>query len=175
MPKLPRYNLVPALVLLALLAAGPHAGAATLPRLEADSLGGTHVVLPADAAGKPLVLLLSFTPESQNDVKAWSRAMLADRDASAANVYVVAVADRTSFVSRKHIRGIVEGAAVGTKQQMNDNVLITFSGDGWKTLTPPGDKQTAGVVVCDPNGNVTFAQRVRYSDEALAAVNRALK
>jgi hypothetical protein len=173
---LPRSNVVViALALLALLSTGLSARAATLPRLEADSLGGTHVVLPEGAAGKPLVLLLAFTPESQGDVKAWSRAMIGDRDAGAATVYVVAVADRTSFVSRKHIRGIVEGSAVGTAEQMNQNVLITFSGDGWKSLTPPGDKQTAGVVVCDANGNVTFAQRVRYSDEALAAVNRALK
>jgi len=51
-------------VALAYAGAAP-ASAAGLPRLEADALGGNHVVLPTDAAGKPLVLLLAFTPESK--------------------------------------------------------------------------------------------------------------
>jgi hypothetical protein len=148
--------------------------AATLPRLEADSLGSTHVVLPTDAAGRSLVLLLAFTPESQADVTAWSRAMLADRNAAPAAVYVVAVADHTAFTSRRHIRSLVTSSAVGTRRQMDDNVLITFTGDGWRGLTPPGDKRTAGVVVCTPSGDVVFAKRILFNDAALAQVDHAL-
>src|ERR1700684_3365380 len=54
------------------------AAAAGLARLEADALGGNPVVLPDDAAGKPLVLLLAYTPESEPDLKAWSRRLLSD-------------------------------------------------------------------------------------------------
>src|ERR1700728_2649666 len=122
--------------------------AATLPRLEADALGGSHVVLPTAAAGKPLVLLLAFTPEAEGDLKLWSRKLLADRLAGSAVVYVVIVAAKTAFVARRHVRQLVEGAAVGSKEQINDDVLVTFNGSGWLTLVPPGDKKTAGVVVC---------------------------
>jgi hypothetical protein len=149
------------------------AGAANLPRLEADSLGGTHVVLPTDAAGKPLILLLAYTPESQGDLKLWSRRLLADRVARAAVVYVVVVAAKTAFVSRRHIRQMVEGAAVGTKDQINSNVLVTFDGTGWLTLVPPGDKKTAGVVVCDPNGTIVYAKREPFTSANLAAVEKA--
>jgi hypothetical protein len=149
------------------------ASAATLPRLEADALGGNHVVLPTDAAGKPLVLLLAFTPESENDLKSWSRKLLSDRVVQDAAVYVVVVADRTAFVSRRHVRKMVEGAAVGTKEQLNDNVLITFNGTGWLTLVPPGDKHAAGVVVCDANGAIVYAKRERFNPENLADVERA--
>jgi hypothetical protein len=149
--------------------------AANLPRLEADALGGNHVVLPADAAGKPLVLLLAFTPESESDLKSWSRNLLNDRVARDAAVYVVVIADRTAFVSRRHVRKMVEGAAVGSKQQMNDNVLITFNGAGWLTLVPPGDKNSAGVVVCDAKGAVVYAKRVRFTAASLADVERVAK
>jgi hypothetical protein len=149
--------------------------AATLPRLEADALGGHHVVLPTDAAGKPLVLLLVFTPEAQGDLKRWSRKLLEDHVAREAAVYVVVVAERTVFVSRRHIKKMVEGAAVGTQEQLNDNVLITFNGDGWLTLVPPGDKKVAGVVVCDPSGAVVYAKRVGFSAATLADVERAAK
>jgi hypothetical protein len=151
------------------------AGAASLPRLEADSLGGTHVVLPTDAAGKPLILLLAYTPESQGELKLWSRQLLADRVVRGAAVYVVVVAAKTAFVSRKHIRQMVEGAAVGTKDQINSNVLITFNGTGWLTLVPPADKKTAGVVVCDASGNVVYAKRVPFTTASLADVEKAAR
>jgi hypothetical protein len=160
-------------VALAFLSAATPATAANLPRLEADSLGGTHVVLPAAAAGKPLVLLLAYTPESQGDLKLWSRQLLADRVARAAVVYVVVVAVKTAFVSRRHIRQLVEGAAVGTKDQINSNVLVTFDGTGWLTLVPPGDKKTAGVVVSDANGAIVYAKRVPFSAANLADVEKA--
>ena len=151
------------------------ASAANLPRLEADALGGNHVVLPTDAAGKPLVLLLAFTPESEADLKAWSRRLLSDHLGNDAAVYVVVVAAKTAFISRRHIRQLVEGAAVGTKDQIGTNVLVTFDGSGWLTLVPPGDKKTAGVVVCDGSGAIVYAQRVPFTAANLAVVEKAAK
>lgn len=150
------------------------AAAGTLPRLEADSLGGTHVVLPTDAAGKPLVLLLAFTKEAQPDLKLWSKRFLTDRLGDRAAVYVVVVADKVAF-GRKHVRQIVEGAAVGTQRQINDSVLITFNGDGWRQLTPPGDKKTAGIVVCDAGGSILIAKRESFDDANVAEVEKAAK
>jgi hypothetical protein len=163
------------LALALMWSAGLPAAAATLPRLEADALGGKHVVLPADAGGKPLVLLLAYTPESENDLKSWSRKLLNDRVATNAAVYVVVVVDRAAFASRRHVRKLVEDSAVGSKEQLNDNVLITFNGAGWLTLVPPGDKNTAGVVVCDASGGIVYAKRARFTPANLADVERAAK
>ena len=171
----PCHKIALTLALAFALAAAVPADAANLPRLEADSLGGTHVVLPTDAAGKPLVLLLAYTPESQGELKLWSRQLLADRVARGAVVYVVVVAAKTAFVSRKHIRQMVEGAAVGSKDQINSNVLVTFDGTGWLTLVPPGDKKTAGVVVCDGNGAIAYARREPFTPANLADVEKAAK
>jgi hypothetical protein len=147
--------------------------AATLPDLEADSLGGTHVVLPRDAAGKRLVLLLAFTKESEGDVKLWSRKLLDNRIAGKDAVYVVVVADKTIFFGHSKVRKTVEQSTVGTKEQLNNNVLITFDGTGWRDLVPPGDKKTAGVVVCDANGSIVYAKREPFNDANLADVERA--
>ncbi len=174
-PFLRRSGPVVAFALALTLTAALPASAATLPRLEADALGGNHVVLPTDAAGKPLILLLAYTPESQGELKLWSRQLLADHVVRGAAVYVVVVAAKTAFVSRRHIRSMVEGAAVGSKEQINDNVLVTFDGTGWLTLVPPGDKKTAGVLVCDANGVIVYAKRVPYSAGVLADVEKAAK
>jgi hypothetical protein len=153
----------------------PPADATTLPRLEADSLSGTHVVLPTDAAGKPLILLLAFTPESQDDVTAWSRKLLADHVQDHAAVYVVAVADRTAHFMRKRIQKIVSGSAVGSKDQQRSNVLITFDGTGWRDLVPPGDKKAAGIVVCDASGAIVYAKRDPLTAANAADVEQAAK
>ena len=152
---------------------GTPSSAATLPQLEADSLGGTHVVLPRDAAGKPLVLLLAFTKESQDQLKEWTRKLLENHAISGATVYVVVVADKIVFFAKKGIRKSVEEATVGSKEQRDNNVLITFSGAGWRDLVPPGDKATVGVVVCDPNGNIVYAKREPYNDANVAEVEKA--
>lgn len=149
------------------------AAAATLPRLEADALGGSHVVLPTDAAGKPLVLLIAYTTQAEGDLKLWSRRLLQDKVARGAAVYVVVVVDKQAFASRGHVRKLVEGAAVGTPEQINDNVLITFTGAGWLTLVPPGNKSTAGVVVCNAGGTIVYAKRVGFTAANLADVERA--
>lgn len=163
------------LVAVALLITTHASAAATLPRLEADSLDGTHVVLPTDAAGKPLILLLAFTPESQDEVTAWSKKLLADHAGDTAALYVVAVADRTAHFMRKRVEKIVAGSAVGSEDQKRSRVLITFDGTGWRDLVPPADKKTAGVVVCDASGSIVYAKREPLTAANLAAVEQAAK
>jgi hypothetical protein len=173
--RLPFRKIAFALTLALACSGGIAASAASLPRLEADALGGNHVVLPTDAAGKPLVLLLAFTPESEGDLKLWSRKLLNDNVVQGAVVYVVVVAAKTAFVSRGHVRKMVEGAAVGSKDQINNDVLVTFNGDGWLTLVPPGDKHSAGVVVCDKNGDIVYAKRLPFNNANLSDVEKAAK
>ena len=100
---------------------------------------------------------------------------MTDHLAHDAVVYVVVVAAKTAFISRRHIRQLVEGAAVGTKDQIDTNVLVTFDGTGWLTLVPPGDKKTAGVVVTDSSGTIVYAQRVPFTAGNLADVEKAIK
>jgi hypothetical protein len=173
--RLPFRKIAFALTLALACSGGMDASAASLPRLEADALGGNHVVLPTDAAGKHLVLLLAFTPESEGDLRLWSRKLLNDNVVRGAAVYVVVVAAKTAFVSRGHVRKMVEGAAVGSKDQINNDVLVTFNGDGWLTLVPPGDKHSAGVVVCDKNGAIVYAKRLPFSEANLSDVEKAAK
>jgi hypothetical protein len=163
------------LALAVALAALPVAAAAApFPRLESDALGGTHVVLPDDAAGKPFVLVLAYTPESQSDVTAWARALLHDTAAHDASLYIVVVADRSAFVSRKRVRSIAQGAAVGSPEQVETHVLVTFTGEGWHDLMGPGDKHAAGIVVCDAHGSIVFSGRDAFTPAHHADVVRAL-
>jgi hypothetical protein len=120
-------------------------------------------------------VLLAFTPESQDDVTARSRKLLADHAEDHATMYVVAIADRTAHFMRKRIEKIVAGSAVGSEDQKRSNVLITFDGTGWRDLIPPGDKKTAGIVLCDGSGAIVYAKRGLITAANAADVERAAK
>jgi hypothetical protein len=157
------------------ISAARPAAAETLTRLEADSLGGTHVVLPTDALGQPLVLLIAFGKRPQTDVQAWSRKLLADHLADRAHVYVVVVVDNGAIVGRRHIFKIVREAAVGTEEQMQSSVLVTFDGKPWKAVVPGGDPRAAGVVVCDAKGEVVYAKRALFGSGNVSDVEAAAR
>jgi hypothetical protein len=146
------------------------ASAETLPRLEADSIGGQHVVLPTDALGQPLVVLVAFGKKSENDVKSWARKLLQDHINDVAHVYVVVVVDGPGSMMQRHVRKIAEDSAVGTQQEIDSNVLITFDAKPWRQLVAPGSATDAGVLVCDAKGDIVFNRRVGFTDTIASQV-----
>lgn len=151
------------------------ARADTLPRLEADSIGGQHVVLPTDASGEPLVLLVAFGKKSEGDVKSWSRRLLAGHVDQKAHVYVVVVVDGTGSMMRRHVRKIVQDAAVGPEAEIESNVLITFDGKPWSAVVPAGSSTATGVVVCNANGDIIYDKRVTFTDRDATDVESAVR
>jgi hypothetical protein len=149
------------------------AQASALPRLEADSLGGKHVVLPADADGKPIVLVLGFARESEDALSAWARKFVAALG-SRAQIYVVIVADSAPFFAKGKVRKKITTSALATQAQLQNNILVTFRGAGWKDLVPGGPGKDAGIVVTDASANVIFAKREPYSDTAFSEAAKAV-
>ncbi|HTJ25314.1 MAG TPA: hypothetical protein VMA36_04025 [Candidatus Limnocylindria bacterium] len=149
------------------------ASASTLPRLEADSLGGKHVVLPDDAGGKPIVLVLGFARESENALNTWAHKLLTAVGARA-QIYVVIVADSGPFFTKRKVKKKIAGSALATQAQLENNILVTFRGEGWRDIAPPGPGKDAGIVVADASGQIVFAKREPYSDAALADAAKAV-
>ena len=149
------------------------AQASVLPRLEADSLGGKHVVLPDDADGKPIVLVLGFARESEDALSVWARKLVAALG-SRAQIYVVIVADSAPFFAKGKVRKKITTSALATQAQLQNNILVTFRGAGWKDLVPRGPGKDAGIVVTDASGNVIFARREPYSDTAFSEAAKAV-
>jgi len=149
------------------------ASASTLPRLEADSLAGKHVVLPDDAGGKPIVLVVGFARESEEALNTWAHKLLTAVGARA-QIYVVIVADSAPFFAKRKVKKKIAGSALATQAQLENNILVTFRGEGWRDIVPPGPGKDAGIVVADASGKVVFAKREPYSDEALANAAKAV-
>ena len=143
---------------LGLLIAGSPATAATLPKLEATSLGGTHVVLPAAVDGKAFVLVVGYTRESQASLEAWSHALtkaLPETPLYATAVVVGAPGFVHGFISRA-----IRKAALPKYPQHDGHVLLTFDGTGWTQIAPAGKGEDAAVFVIGPDATVATAIRI---------------
>ena len=116
------------------------AQASTLPRLEADSLGGKHVVLPGDADGKPIVLVLGFARESEDALGVWARKLLA-AVGSRAQIYVVIVADSAPFFAKGKVKKKIASSGLATQAQLQNNILVTFRGAGWGDTRSEGPRE----------------------------------
>ncbi len=149
------------------------AQASAIPRLEADSLGGKHVVLPDDADGKPIVLVLGFARESEDALGIWARKLMA-AVGSRAQIYVVIVADSAPFFAKGKVKKKIASSGLATQAQLQNNILVTFRGAGWRDLVPKGAGKDAGIVVTDASGNVVLAKREPYSDTALREAAKAV-
>jgi hypothetical protein len=149
------------------------ARASTIPRLEADSLGGKHVVLPDDADGKPIVLVLGFARESEDELGTWAHKLMATIG-SRAQIYVVIVADSAPFFAKGKVKKKIASSGLATQAQLQNNILVTFRGAGWRDLVPKGPGKDAGIVVTDASGNIVLAKRELYSDTALHEAAKAV-
>jgi hypothetical protein len=159
--------------ILSVFTAVDSAGAATLPALEADALSGRHVRLPGDLNGKPVILVIAYDRSASDSLAQWSHKINDNLEGRAVLFAVVDAAGAPFFVHGA-IKGGVEKSAPDDHPEHRSNILITFDRRGWDSIAPAGAKDEAAVIVADGSGNVVYARRGAYSDEALEQVLKTI-
>jgi hypothetical protein len=101
-------------------------------------------------------------------------AQAARRSGARAQIYLVIVADSAPFFAKRKLKKRITGSALATQGQLENYILVTFRGEGWRDLVPAGPGKDAGIVVTDATGNVIFAKREPYSDKALTDAAKAV-
>lgn len=155
------------------LLASAHAATTPLPALEADSLGGKHLRFPADAKGKPAVLIVAYDRSASDALENWSH-KVNEKAGGRTQVFAVVDAAGAPFFVHGAIKSGVAKSAPSSQPQHQSNILVTFDGRGWDQLAPAGARNDAAAVVIDAEGNIVYARRGPYSDAALNEVVRAI-
>ncbi len=149
------------------------ASAATFPNAEADTLDGIHVAMPDAARDKAVVLAICVDQKCQGNFLDWSKRLTAAVGARA-TLYFVVAADGVPFFAKGSVRKSIEKTVPPTPPGEHSHYLLTFSGGGWKTAAGDGPREDPAIVVVAPGGAVAFTKRTPPSEEALAAVLRAI-
>ncbi len=135
------------------------------PLVDAQSLTGTAVHLPADRQGRPFVAIFGFSRGSGDHIAQWSHTLHATLPSPVA---VYGIADLS------HVPGLFRGFAVsGIRKQASAEhpehdqfVLLLTKANSWQDLVPAGAADDAVVVAVDAKGTVLEIERVPYSEVA---------
>ena len=146
------------------LALASVATAAKFPEIQAETLSGKHVALPADVGGRPTLFVIGFTRGSKDQTGYWAKKIAGD----AVNFYSVAVLEEVPRLVRPAITHAMKS---DIPKEKRDRFLVVYSGE--KEL-----KEAAGfeapddayLILVDPGGEVRWRFHGPFSHTVLKEV-----
>ncbi len=149
--------------------------AATLPVLEGETLAGAKLTLPAALQGKPALLVIGFTKDSQKQTEAWSKRL--KTDLPTLDIWSAADLEDAPRLIRPMIKSAMRSA---TPKLQHDHFLILTKGGkplraalSYDTRSPQNDD--AYLVLIDPAGTITWYAHGPVSDATLTQLRQHLK
>ena len=145
----------------------------SVPRTEANTLTGAHVVIPDAGNGKPLLLLLSFSHKSSGDVTLWNKRFKTPYETDP-RVQYYELADFQGVPSLI-MKMILHGMRRSLQEpERSHTVLLQSEEETWKKLVNYGDPNIVYVVLAAPNGHVAWQSRGPSSDVKAAELEAAI-
>ena len=143
------------------------------PLVDADSISGTHVELPADTHGAPFVAIFGLSPKAGEASAKWSQALY---NALPAGFPIYAIADlsRVPGLFRGFAISAIRKEAAPAKPEYRDHLLLLTRANGWSSIVPSGSNDDAVVVTVDKSGMVTAIERRAFSDGAAAEIAKTV-
>ena len=126
-----------------------------IPPVHTSALNGQAVDLPASLGGKPVVLVVGFSPGSRGDVTAWGKRLAADfHDSPAVRYYEVSVLTGVP----KFLRGyVLRKIAADVPDRAKPHFLsIDDHGAEWRSVTGYRKADDAYVLVVDGTGQTRW-------------------
>ena len=149
------------------LAAEPALAPGTaFPRLTGKSLNGNEVVLPDASAGKPSLLILTFSKAAGDRSRKWTEQFVKDfPDDSRATSYSVAMLSSAPGFVRGMIRSAMKR---GTPEKLRPRTVIVTSDDKpWKERIGVTNDKDPYLVLLDSKGQVVWMNHGEFDPKVL--------
>lgn len=153
--------------------AGP-GGYRIFPTVEARSLDGRKLTLPADLEGELNLLAVAFHRHHQRDVDSWSEEFAALEDAHGVVTYEVPTISGRWGPARRFIDGGMAAAIRDAKVRAHTLTVYGDTGRMTKGLDLP-DRDQVAVMLCDQTGKVTWLGRGPRTDQLAVDLRTALE
>jgi hypothetical protein len=134
-----------------------------IPQTEVTTLTGTHVILPNEAKGKPLLLLLTFSHKGSDDLAAWNKRFKVS----------YATDPRIEYLELLDFQGVppfvMKMILHGLRRSVHEPERSHFAPfyaqeEDWKKLVNYGDPRITYLVLSDRSGHVIWQTRGPASD-----------
>lgn len=143
--------------------------AQTLPWSEAESLAGKKAALPGVWAGRPAVVVWSFSREAGDGVKEWMTGL----EKEGIQAWSVAMLEAAPRLIRPLIRsGMRKQAAAGQVERW----LCLYKGEkDWRAALGVADDKLPVVVVVNRQGGIAWKRAGRFEGGASEAVRQQMQ
>jgi hypothetical protein len=154
------------LLLMTLLAAD--APGTLWPAFEVDTLAGSKIKMPADAAGKVSLVVMSFSKDSGLASKAWAERYAKDGGHS----YTAALLE----AAPRLVRGLIRSGMRGDMpKEMHGRTLLIYKGEAeWKKRTgfQAGTEKQPYLILLDRQGRVQWQRHGAFSEALYAELRK---
>jgi hypothetical protein len=143
-----------------------------LPSVGGETLSGKEVELPVADAGKPRVLVFSFTKKAGADSKLWNERIARDFGSHAPIVFRVIFLESVP----KMFRGkAVSGIKSGLPETVWDRSLVLYKdADSWRYKLVVTGVSHAYLVLLDGQGKVLWMSSRAFNEPEYADLKKAL-
>ena len=149
-----------------------------LPAIEAQTLSGDPAMLPRDARGHAMVLVVGFTKAASKVTRPWLEGCRTQAAAKVSDGPTVSCYDvRMLEEVPKFLRGMTErGMKSGFPPELQRSTLLVYTdNDAWRDRLGVTDKKTAYVIGCDAQGVVRGAASGEYAESDLKRILDAIQ
>lgn len=145
------------------------AAAQALPNTQVESLAGQKLTIPQAFAGKPIILVWSFSKKAGEATRAWTDPLAKE----GLPVWSAAMLEAAPRFVRPMIRSGMRKDMPDTQQQRS---LLLYQGEKqWRQILKPPKDDDPLVVLLDAQGNVAWSYSGLYSPKALDEVRQRFK
>jgi hypothetical protein len=144
-----------------------------IPRTEVTTLTGTHVVLPQEANGKPLLLLLTFSHKGSDDLAAWNKRFKVSY-AKDPRIRYFELADFQGvppFVMKMILHGMRRSVHEPERSHLAPFVAQE---EDWKRLVNYDDPKITYLMLTDESGHVVWQTQGPATDEKAVELEAAI-
>jgi hypothetical protein len=139
------------------------------PRFSGQTLTGKSLDLPAAAAGRPVVVVFSFSKSAGQDAHKWNENLSRDFP----NVPAYTLIELQSVP--KLFRGMALAGIKSMPVSMQDRTVVLYQNeDLWKERLAVSDETRAYVVLLGPGGHIRWRNRGRFAEFEYAALRGVL-
>ncbi len=138
------------------------------PAFEVDTLAGTKIKMPADAAGKVSLVVMSFSKEAGGASKAWAERYVRD----GGQVYIAALLE----AAPRLVRGLIRSGMRGDMpKELHGRALLIYKDEAeWKKRTGfvAGTEKQPYLILLDRQGRVQWQKHGAFSDALYAEMRK---
>jgi hypothetical protein len=123
-----------------------------MPRLEGQTFSGKWVDLPAAAAGKPAVVIFSFSRAAGHDAQNWTQHLSGDEPQFP--IYTIIFLETVPKLFRSIAVSAIKNEI---PVRMHDRTILLYRDEGsWKQRLRLGDESHACVTLVRANGEIQW-------------------